>query len=81
MFVELEGVGRDGRQAKRRWCIIAARNHGPYIPCGAAIALAGKLADGAELRMGAQPCMGLLTVEEYLAPLRALDIRVVVDPV
>ncbi len=57
MFVELEGVGRDGRQAKRRWCITAAQNHGPYIPCGAAIALARKLADGAELQVGAQPCM------------------------
>jgi saccharopine dehydrogenase-like NADP-dependent oxidoreductase len=80
MFVELEGVGRDGHRAKRRWCITAARNHGPYIPCGAAIALAGKLADGAEFRKGARPCMGLLTVEEYLAPLHTLDIRVVADP-
>ena len=81
MFVELEGVGQNGRTVKRRWCIVADRNHGPHIPCGAAIALAGKLAGGTEFRKGAQPCMGLLTVEEYLAPLRTLDIRVVADPV
>jgi saccharopine dehydrogenase-like NADP-dependent oxidoreductase len=80
MFVEVEGVGEDGHAAKRRWCIIASRNHGPYIPCGAAIALAGKLAGGTRFREGAQPCVGLLTVEEYLAPLRTLDIRVVADP-
>ena len=81
MFVELEGVGMDGRAMKRRWYILAARNHGPYIPCAAAIALAGKLAGGAELQSGARPCMGMLTVEECLAPLHALDVRVVADPV
>lgn len=81
MFVELDGVGHDGSAAKKRWCVVAALNHGPHIPCGAAIALAEKLANGAEVPRGAQPCVGLLTVEEYLAPLNALDIRVVADPV
>ncbi|MEQ8860393.1 MAG: saccharopine dehydrogenase NADP-binding domain-containing protein [Pseudomonadales bacterium] len=81
MFVELDGVGRDGGAAKRRWCILAARNHGPNIPCGAAIALAGRLAEGTEIRNGAQPCVGLLTLEEYLAPLQSFDVRVAADPV
>ncbi|MEQ8484455.1 MAG: saccharopine dehydrogenase NADP-binding domain-containing protein [Pseudomonadales bacterium] len=81
MFVELDGIGQDGRSTRRRWCVIAVQNHGPYIPCGAAIALAGKLADGADIREGARPCIGLLTVDEYLAPLQGLDIRVVADPV
>ncbi len=81
MFVELEGAGQDGRATKKRWWIIAVSNHGPYIPCGAAIALTEKLARGAEVRKGAQPCVGLLSVEEYLAPLRALDICVTADPV
>ena len=30
---------------------------------------------GPALRKGAMPCMGLLDVDEYLAPLRDLDIR------
>lgn len=80
MFVEIDGISQDGKPAKRRWCILAMKNHGPYIPCGAAIALAGKLARGDGIRKGAQPCMGLLTVDEYLAPLRALDIHVIADP-
>lgn len=80
MFVELEGCGRDGPATRRRWCIVAANNHGPHIPCGAAIALAGKLAHGAEVCKGAQPCVGLVSVEDYLAPLRTLDIRVMADP-
>jgi len=79
MFVELEGVGLDEKPLKLTWYLIAAQNHGPHIPCGAAIALAQKLACGeklrGELQYGATPCMGLLTVEEYLAALQKYDIQ------
>ncbi len=81
MFVELEGVDTEGRAVKRRWHIVAAQNHGPYIPCAAAVAVAEKLAGGAAFRKGAQACMGMLTVEECLAPLEGLDIHVLADPV
>jgi short subunit dehydrogenase-like uncharacterized protein len=75
MFVTLEGTGVDGAPLTLTWSLIAARNHGPQIPCGAAIALVRKLAAGQGLPHGAQPCVGLLSVEEYLAPLRELDIH------
>lgn len=81
MFVELEGLGKEGQAVKRRWHILAAQNHGPYIPCAAAIAVAEKLVAGAAVPKGAQPCMGLLRVDECLAPLKGLDVRVVADPV
>ena len=74
MYVTLAGEGIDGRPLTLTWSLVAQRNHGPYIPCGAAIALAGKIAAGVRLPKGAMPCMGLLTVEEFLAPLRDLDI-------
>jgi len=74
MFVALEGEGTDGATLSIAWNLIARRNHGPFIPCGAAIALARKIASGAPLPAGAMPCMGLLTVEEFLAPLCDLDI-------
>jgi saccharopine dehydrogenase-like NADP-dependent oxidoreductase len=71
MFVKIDGVDHDGREKTVSWHLLAANNHGPYIPCGASIALAKKLANGGEgLPVGAMPCVGLLTVEEYLAPLR-----------
>ena len=57
------------------WQLLAAQNHGLHIPCGAAIALANKLARGAALPHGAMPCMGILTVEDYLTALQGLDIR------
>lgn len=78
MFVTLEGIGRDGAPLDLTWSLLAARNHGPQIPCAAATALARKLAGGARLPAGAMPCVGLLSVEEYLDPLRDLDVREVV---
>lgn len=74
MFVSLEGLGLDGQPLKLNWHLIAARHHGPYIPCGAAIALAQQLAHGDRLPQGAMPCMGLLTVEDYLAALRGFNV-------
>jgi len=74
MFVRLDGRGSDEAPLNITWTLIAQRNHGPHIPCGAAIALARKIASGAQLPAGAMPCMGLLTVEEFLEPLCELDI-------
>jgi saccharopine dehydrogenase-like NADP-dependent oxidoreductase len=74
MFVTLAGEGIDGSALCLTWNLVARHNHGPYVPCGAAIALARKIASGAQLPRGAMPCMGLLTVDEYLEPLRDLDV-------
>jgi Saccharopine dehydrogenase NADP binding domain len=74
MFVTLEGQGTDGEPLRINWNLIAEDNHGPHIPCGAAMALARKLGSGAFLPKGAMPCMGLLTVGEFLEPLHDLNI-------
>lgn len=74
MFVTLDGEGKDGAPLRIDWNLIAEKNHGPHIPCGAAIALASKIGAGAVMPKGAMPCMGLLTVEEFLEPLRDLQI-------
>ena len=75
MFVRLDGIGADGQPLQLTWQLLAAQNHGPHIPCGAAIALARKLAHGAALPHGAMPCMGLLTVDDYLSALQGFDLR------
>lgn len=75
MFVAMDGIGADGQALSLEWQLLAAQNHGPNIPCGAAIALAGKLARGDELPAGAMPCMGILTVEDYLLALQGFDVR------
>lgn len=75
MFVELAGLDGNGDPRTTCWHLVAAQNHGPFVPCGAAIALVRKIANDAVLPIGARSCAGLLSVEEYLAPLSDLDIR------
>jgi saccharopine dehydrogenase-like NADP-dependent oxidoreductase len=75
MFVKLGGVGLDGTPKSISWHLIATQNHGANIPCGASIALTQKLARGVLLPRGAMPCIGLLTVAEYLAPLKGVNLR------
>jgi hypothetical protein len=75
MFVTLEGLDEDGAPHRLTWNLIARDNHGPNIPCAAAIALTNKIASGAAPAPGAAPCMGMLTVEDLLEPLKGLSIR------
>lgn len=77
MFVRLEGVDAQGRPLQRTWHLLAGSHHGPYVPCGASIALARRLAAGNGPASGAQPCVGLLGVEEYLAALPDLELSVI----
>ena len=79
MFVAMEGRDHDNRVLRKTWNLFAFNNHGPNIPCGAAVALANKLAQGATLPIGAMPCVGLISVDEYLASLRHLDIKEIVE--
>jgi saccharopine dehydrogenase-like NADP-dependent oxidoreductase len=74
MFVRLEGRRVDGEPLRIDWTLIAEKNHGPHIPCGAAIALAKRIGSGGAVAPGAMACMGLLTVDEFLEPLRDLSI-------
>jgi saccharopine dehydrogenase-like NADP-dependent oxidoreductase len=75
MFVSMEGIGTDGQALKLDWHLIAESNHGPHIPCGASIALAKKLAREDAVPHGAMRCVGLLSVEEYLAALEGFDVH------
>lgn len=75
MFVELSGADREGRASTCTWHLVVSQNHGPYVPCGASIALVRKIVDGEPPPAGAYACVGLLSVGEYLAPLANLDIR------
>ena len=65
MTVTLAGIGTNGASLKLRWHIIAPHSHGPEIPAMPAILLARKLAAGGIDQVGALPCMGLLSIEEF----------------
>lgn len=65
MLVVLTGTGPDGTRSRVEWHLTAAANHGPEIPCMAAILLASKLAGGEIAERGAFPCMGFLRLAEF----------------
>ena len=74
MHMTLTGLDLKGLPLTRTWHMLAFNQHGPLIPCGAAIALTRKLVHGEPLPHGAAPCIGLLTLEEYLSALAGLKI-------
>lgn len=75
----LSGKGHSGDPKTIRFFLIARSGHGPFIPCMPAILLARKLARGEIDRRGAMPCLDLITLDEYLAALKDLDISVIRD--
>jgi saccharopine dehydrogenase-like protein len=78
MHVTLRGLDAESQPISRTWWLLADNDHGPQVPCFAAIALAQKLLRGEVRARGAMPCMGLLTVDEILAVGRGLDLRTTV---
>ena len=75
MHMVMEGVGADGHPLTERWAIIAKSGDGPQIPCVPAILLARRLYEqDAALAPGAQACVGLVGLDDYLAELKRFDI-------
>jgi len=65
MVVRVRGAAGNAEAAARAWHITAADNHGPEIPCMAAILLAQRIARGDAPEPGAHPCMGLLRLADF----------------
>ena len=75
MLVRLKGLGEGGEPLLLEWHLTADSNHGPEIPCMAAILMAKKLVQGRLKSTGAMPCMGLLTLDDFAAEFARWDIR------
>ena len=65
MVVRVEGLDASGHLARRAWHITADNDHGPEIPCMAAILLARRLAKRQKMAAGAFACMGILQLGEF----------------
>ena len=65
MVVTVEGVDALGLAIQRSWHIAADHDHGPEIPCMAAVLLARRLARGENLPPGAVSSVGLLDLAEF----------------
>lgn len=75
MHVTVRGRDARARTATRRWTLLATHGDGPCVPALAAAALVRKLAAGEPLPLGARPCIGLLTLDDFAREAAGLDIR------
>ena len=64
----------DGRPLRRCWTLVALDGDGPFGPTLASAALVAKLARGELAFRGATPCVGLLTVHDFLDAAKGLAI-------
>lgn len=79
MAVEAEGLGPDGEPRRSRWALWAEPRVGPTTPAAPAAAILRALLDGRLAQTGATPCVGLLPLEDLVAPLAHLPIRTRLD--
>ena len=74
MHVEVDGLGKGGAPLRRCWTLVATNGDGPYVPTLASAALVGKLARGEIAFRGACPCVGLLTLQDFIDATHGLAI-------
>ncbi len=75
MHVILEGKDQAGLHVVARWFIVAFDGYGPYIPAAPAVVLVKKIIAGKAPSAGAMPCVGMVTLQEYLDELNAFNIK------
>lgn len=65
MMVRIAGTDDAGRRHCRRWELVAEDNHGPEIPCMAAVILVNLLNRGDAIAPGARVCIGLIGLSDF----------------
>jgi NAD(P)-dependent dehydrogenase (short-subunit alcohol dehydrogenase family) len=65
MKVRVAGIDSLGRRNKKEWELVAKDNHGPEIPCMAAVLLALQVRRGVGSVSGAKVCMGMIPLTEF----------------
>lgn len=76
----MSGTDANRQDMSLTWYLVARDNHGPYIPCVPAIILACRLAAGGGPEPGAQPCVGLISLDDYMDALDGLHIDAILKP-
>jgi len=64
-MVRLGGIDNAGQEKCLTWELVAKDNHGPEIPCIAAIILANRHNQGCAFPSGARVCMGFLKLSDF----------------
>jgi hypothetical protein len=80
MHVSVTGLDETGRAVTRGWHLVATKGDGPFVPTLAAAALVRKLAAGDLPSAGARPCIGLLTLNDFLLEAQGMHITMEDEP-
>lgn len=75
MHLILEGRDTAGRRTVAKWFIVAFDGDGPYIPAIPSVVLAKRMMAGKTFDAGAMPCVGMITLQEYLDELKTFNIK------
>lgn len=73
MYLDVRGTDPDGQPLRMRAQVSARDDLGPEIPSCASVALMAKVVAGHAPAPGARPCVGEISVTEYLAAIDAPD--------
>jgi len=74
-YMRLIGIGKDNNPKEVLFELVAHQSDGLFIPSMPAILLTKKIAKGEINNTGAIPCMGIITLDEYLEGLSEFDIH------
>lgn len=75
MHMLMKGTNHEGNAIEIKWFLIAKDNDGPQIPVVPAIILSKKIIKGELNTRGALPCVGMITLEEYMKELDGFYIQ------
>ena len=75
MIAEARGQDADGRPTIARWYITAEGGRGPFVPTLAGLVLVRRVRDGTLDFRGAQPCVGILSIDDFQADFERLGIE------
>jgi hypothetical protein len=73
-YMRLSGTGKSGTAKTVRFDLTARNGDGVNIPCIPAIIIARRLAHGELPERGAMPCIGIITLEQYLDAMKGLNV-------
>lgn len=74
-YMRLIGTGKDNKPKEVLFELVAHQSDGLFIPSMPAILLTKKLANDEINNVGASPCMGVISLDEYLDGLSEFDIH------
>lgn len=79
MHVTVTGDAARGVTRTRTWHLVATAGDGPYVPTLAASALIRRMQSGYTPEAGARPCVGVLTLEDFVREAEGLHIAMAED--